>query len=271
VVHSDGELATAAGASRAGALLVVSSSSTTPIEQIAPALGGPFWFQLYLQPDPSQNEELIRRVEASGASALCLTVDTPTLGARNREQRVRFSLPPDLATPMNPLTDQKRRAPGAPDWQRYATRWADVESLLAMTRLPLVLKGILHPDDAERAAELGIAALVVSNHGGRNLDSGLSPIEALPPIVDRLGGKLPLLVDGGIRRGTDVVKALALGATAVLVGRPYLYGLAVGGAEGVARVVDILRTELEMAMALVGCASIADIDRRTLFPTPGPR
>jgi 4-hydroxymandelate oxidase len=171
---------------------------------------------------------------------------------------------------MNPLTEAKRREPRGRGrtWQRYAMQWSDVERLLACAKVPLVLKGVLHPDDAERAALLGAAAIVVSNHGGRNLDSGLAPIEALPAVVERIAGRLPVLVDGGIRRGTDVVKAIALGASAVLIGRPYLYGLAVAGAEGVARVIEILRTELEMAMALIGCPSLSSIGQDALLAAP---
>jgi 4-hydroxymandelate oxidase len=270
LVHPEGERETARGATLAGAPLVVSSSATLSIEDIAPALGVPFWFQLYLQPDWALNEELVRRAEASGARALCLTVDTPNLGARNREQRIGFALPPGMSAPMNPLTDAKRRdpRPGGRTWERYAMQWPDVERLLAFAQVPLVLKGILHPDDAERAAKLGVRAIIVSNHGGRNLDSGLAPIEALKAVVDRVAGSVPVLVDGGIRRGTDVVKALALGASAVLIGRPYLYGLAVAGAEGVARVVEMLRTELEMAMALIGCATLRSIDGAALLADP---
>lgn len=270
LVHPEGELETARGATLAGASLVVSSSATATVEAIAPELGVPFWFQLYLQPDQALNEELVRRAEASGARALCLTVDTPNLGVRNREQRVGFALPPGMSAPMNPLTDAKRRdpRPRGRTWERYAMQWSDVEQLLSFAKIPLVLKGILHADDAARAASLGVRAIVVSNHGGRNLDSGLAPIEALKPIVDRVGPEVPVLVDGGIRRGTDVVKALALGASAVLVGRPYLYGLAVAGAEGVARVVEILRTELEMAMALIGCPSLRSIDGAALLAAP---
>jgi 4-hydroxymandelate oxidase len=250
---------------------VVSSSATTAIEQIAPALGVPFWFQLYLQPEHALNEELVRRAEQSGASALCLTVDTPTLGARNREARAHFSLSPFLSTPMNPLTEQKRRLGGdlPRASQRYAMQWSDVERFSALGKLPVVLKGILHPDDAERAAALGAAAIIVSNHGGRNLDSGLAPIEALPLVADRVAGKVPILLDGGVRRGTDVVKAIALGASAVLIGRPYLYGLSVGGAQGVARVVEILRDELAIAMALIGCPTLRSIDRGAIFPKGG--
>jgi 4-hydroxymandelate oxidase len=271
LIHPEGELETARGATLAGAPLVVSSSATMTIEEIAPALGVPFWFQLYLQPDHALNEELVQRAEASGASALCLTVDTPSLGARNREQRIRFALPPGFTTPMNPLTEAKRRAPGdrARSWQRYAMQWSDVERLHDYTKLPVVLKGILHPADAELAVLAGAAAVIVSNHGGRNLDSGLAPIEALPRIAERIAGRVPVLVDGGIRRGTDVIKAVALGASAVLVGRPYLYALGLAGAAGVARVVEILRTELEMAMSLIGCRSLADIDRSSLLAAHG--
>jgi 4-hydroxymandelate oxidase len=143
--------------------------------------------------------------------------------------------------------------------------WKDIEAFQSMSSMPVLLKGVLHPDDADQAARLGVGGILVSNHGGRNLDTAPATIDALPAIVDRVGGRIPVLVDGGIRRGTDVVKALARGASAVLIGRPYAYGLAVGGADGVARVVQILRSELEMALALIGRPRIADLDRSALI------
>ena len=269
MIHPEGELATARGATLAETPLVVSSSATMAIEEIAPELGGPFWFQFYLQPDRGVNREIIGRAEAAGCAALCLTVDTPSLGVRNREQRAGFTIPPHLSTPMNPLTETRRRSGSSGgtvgSWQRYPPVWRDLDPLLKEAKTPLVLKGILHPSDAKQAVEMGVSAIIVSNHGARNLDSGLATIEALARIVDAVEGRVPVLLDGGVRRGTDIVKALASGATAVLIGRPYLYGLAVDGAEGIFRVVQILRTELEIAMALVGCASIPALDRALFF------
>jgi 4-hydroxymandelate oxidase len=264
MVHPEGEVGVARGASAAGAGLVVSTTATTPVEDVAKAATTPWWFQLYVQPDRGFTRDLLDRVAALGGRAVCLTVDTPVLGARNREQRAGFKLPPGLTTPMNPVANAARRealsSRKREPWRRVAVTWRDVEWLLANTKLPILLKGVLHPADAERAVGLGVAGLMVSNHGGRNLDTALATIDALPAIVERVGQKVPVLVDGGIRRGTDALKALARGARAVLVGRPYLYGLAVGGAAGVTRVMEILRTELEMAMMLAGAPSLAAID-----------
>ncbi len=274
LMHPDGELGTARGAGSRGATLVVSSSSTTAIEDIASVATAPLWFQLYLQPDRAFVVELIRRVEAAGCRALCLTVDAPVSGPQNRIRRSGFVLPPGLELPMNPLANRQRRGTATPDsgTERFAVRypatWKDVEWLQSLTRLPVVLKGILHPDDAERAVSAGVAGIVVSNHGARNLDTAPATIEVLPEIVDRVAGRVPVLVDGGIRRGTDVLKALALGAAAALIGRAYLYGLGAAGADGVTRVIDILRSELEMAMALTGQSSAAAIDRSLVWRPP---
>jgi 4-hydroxymandelate oxidase len=263
VIHPEGEVAVARGAGAAGAVYVVSTACTASIEEIAAAATAPLWLQIYLQFDRGFTRDLIARCEAAGVRAFCLTVDTPVLGARNRQARAKFAVPADLPTPH--LDAEGRTRLSIVSGKREPVTWRDVEWIRSITSKPLLLKGILYPADAEKAAAAGAAGIIVSNHGARNLDTVPSTIEALPAIAERLDGRVPLLLDGGIRRGTDIIKALALGAKAVLIGRPYAYGLAVGGADGVARVIAILREELEMAMALLGRASIAAIDRSVLW------
>lgn len=272
LVHREGELATARGAGTARALMIVSSFATTRIEDVARAASGPLWFQLYVQPDRGFTRALVERAEAAGCTALCLTSDTPVLGARNRETRIEFKLPPGM-TRAN-LEGIGTGAGGAhrpPEGQIYSAvleprlTWKDVEWLRGFAKVPVLLKGIMDPDDAKQAVAAGVSGLIVSNHGARNLDTGPATITALPRVAEVVGGRIPVIVDGGIRRGTDVLKALAFGASAVAIGRPYLYGLAVNGSVGVARVMEILRTELEMAMALTGRTTIAGIDRSVLW------
>ncbi|HEX4955334.1 MAG TPA: alpha-hydroxy acid oxidase [Thermoanaerobaculia bacterium] len=269
LMHPDAELATARGAGAADATLVVSTLATTSIEAIAEVATSPLWFQLYVQPDRGFTRELVARAEAAGCEALCLTVDTPVVGARNREERAGFALPADWERPhLARVGAQADHRPGEQGiWSPLldpALSWQDVEWLRSITRLPLLLKGVLAPEDAARAVAAGAAGIIVSNHGARNLDTVPATITALPAVVEAVAGRLPVLLDGGVRRGTDVVKALALGASAVLVGRPYLWALAVAGAEGVTRAITILRAELEMAMALLGRTSLAEIDRSVL-------
>lgn len=258
VLHPEGEIATAKGAGRAGAAWVVSSASNTSLEEIAEAASAPLWFQLYLQSDRDFTKDVVDRAATAGYRALCLTVDTPVLGARNRQTRSRFQLPQGVDTPH--LSDIRKPGQSILNPRRVVPSWKDVEWLRSITKLPLVLKGILDGDDARRAITSGSDGVIVSNHGGRNLDTLRASIDVLPEIVAAVDSRVPVLVDGGIRRGTDVLKALARGADAVLIGRPYCYALALGGAAGVERAVDVLRTELEMAMTLAGRGSIASID-----------
>jgi len=218
----------------------------------------PLWLQLYAQSDAGRNRDMIGRAQGAGCRALVVTVDTPAIGPRNREQRGGFTLPRGLKLPMNPQNENERKAK---THQRVSLTWKDIEAFRALSRIPVLLKGILSPADADQAVQCGADGLIVSNHGGRNLDTAPATLDALPAIVDNVAGRVPVLVDGGVRRGTDIIKALGLGAAAVLIGRPYMYGLAVAGAQGVADVVRILRTELEMAMALCGRARLADLDR----------
>jgi 4-hydroxymandelate oxidase len=259
LAHPEGERATARAAAAAGAIFTVSMASTTAIEDIAQA-GGPLWFQLYLQPDRGFTEALVRRVEAAGCEALVVTVDSPVFGRRERDLRNGFTeLPPGLCCEnMRPLGPGGERGPARSIMFSETLSWEDVDWLRKTTALPIALKGVLHPADAKRALESGVDALFVSNHGGRQLDTVPSPIELLPPLVDAVGDRFPLLLDGGVRRGTDVLKALALGARAVAIGRPVLWGLAVGGEAGVAQVLAQLRSELERALALCGCGSPDD-------------
>ena len=250
IAHPEGEVAVARGARASGAGMVLSSYTSKTVEDVARGAPSPLWFQLYMQ-EREVTRELVRRVVDAGCTAICLTVDTPTLGARDRMVRSRFEYPE---------LPYRHVQPG-----ENACTWDDVAWVRDAAGVPIVLKGILHPDDAELAIKAGAAGIVVSNHGARNLDTTPAAIEALPRIVDRVAGRIPVLVDGGIRRGTDLFKALAHGATAVMIGRPYVYGLAVAGSEGVAAVVEILRRELEQTMALMGVADIARIDRSTLW------
>ncbi len=271
LAHPDGEVATARGAHASGALMVVSTSATTSLEDVASAAPGPKWFQLYVQPDREFTRELIRRAEAARYEVLVVTVDSPVLGARYRETRTKFTLPPGIERAN--LKGLKTATGGhrATEDTIYSAlldpklTWKEIEWLRSITKLPVVLKGVMNADDAARAVDVGAAGLIVSNHGGRNLDTLPATIDALPEVAARIGGRVPVLVDGGIRRGTDVLKAISFGASAVLIGRPYLYGLAVGGADGVARVVNILRREFEMAMALTGRTTVAQIDRDVIW------
>jgi 4-hydroxymandelate oxidase len=271
LAHPEGELATARGAATAGALMTLSTIASTTLEDVARASAGPKWFQLYVQKDLGYTAELVARAESAGYRALVVTVDTPVDGARYRQQRVRFHLPPGiemanlsgLATATGKKLDTEHGAFENILPQRLT--WGEIEWLQSLTRLPILLKGILNPDDAELALQQGVAGVVVSNHGARNLDTVPATIDVLPRIAERVGGELTVLVDGGIRRGTDVLKALALGADAVLVGRPIFHGLAAAGAEGVTRMLAILRRELELAMILTGRARIAELDRTVIW------
>lgn len=273
LAHPDGELASvlAAGAVRAG--MLVSTQASVELETIAAAAQTPLWFQLYIQPDRDFTAALVRRAEAAGYQALVLTVDVPVSGVRNREQRAGFALPAGVEAVnlrgMRPLQaqadpDARSLLLGGP-LLAAAPTWADLAWLRGLTRLPILLKGIMSGADAEQALAAGMDGLIVSNHGGRSLDGLPATIEALPEVAAAVQKQVPLLLDGGIRRGSDVLKALALGADAVLVGRPYVFGLAAAGAVGVAHVLQMLRGELEVAMALTGCRDLAAIGPETIW------
>ncbi len=264
LAHREGEVATARGANEGGVTFVVSTLSTRRLRDIRGATKQPLWFQLFVL--QKERREFVREVlaEASenGCQAVVLTVDAPVTGPRNRSERARFHLPDSWETPYYPDRSGRKQSGGLPI--SGALTWADVEWLRGNTKLPILLKGILNPADAREATRAGVDGLVVSNHGGRELDTVPASITVLPRIVEAVDGRLPVLMDSGIRRGTDILKAVALGARAVLIGRPYLYGLACGGAEGVARVISILRRELEMAMVLSGRQRLADVDHTLL-------
>ena len=280
LAHVDGELASAYAAAALGTGMVLSTQASTPLETVAQAFladagRGPLWFQLYLQHDRGFTRTLVQRAEAAGYEALVLTVDAPVSGIRDRERRVGFHLPPGIrAVNLDGLSPRPSRPLQAghsalfDDLLHDAPTWDDVQWLQSITHLPVLLKGVLHPDDARQAAAIGVAGLIVSNHGGRTLDTALTTAQALPAIVQAVQGRLPVLVDGGIRRGTDVFKALVLGASAVLLGRPAIYGLANAGAVGVAHVLRLLRDELEATMALMGCATLADVAAANLLGNP---
>lgn len=269
--HPEGELATARGAGIAGALYTLSTAATTTLEDVATMASSPIWFQLYVQRDRGFTRELVRRAEAAGCSALMLTADTPVLGARDRDQRNGLELPPGLE--LANLRQVRQNAEDAPTFVHGSHNpfldpsltWDALSWLVTESKLPVIVKGILHPDDARLAIERGAAAIAVSNHGGRNLDTVPASIDALPRVAAAVAGRVPLLFDGGVRRGVDVVKALASGATAVMLGRPYLWGLGAAGADGVARVVRLIVNELEMAMAQCGVTKLSDITRELLF------
>jgi 4-hydroxymandelate oxidase len=276
VFHSEGERAVARGARDAGVTYTVASFSTTAIEDIRAESAGALWFQLYMLSDRGLMREIMARAEAAGCEAFCLTVDHPVPGARNQERRARFELPNGLRrVHLDKLGDAAGRLgrPVAGGRDLYnplmdaTVTWKDAEALVASTRLPVLMKGILDADDAERAIAAGAAGIIVSNHGGRTVDQLPATLDALPAIVERVARRVPVLIDGGIRRGTDIVIARAMGADAILIGRPYVHGLALAGAAGVTQVVNILRQELEMALALLGRTSLDQLDRSVLWST----
>ncbi|MBM3845652.1 MAG: alpha-hydroxy-acid oxidizing protein [Verrucomicrobia bacterium] len=266
MVNPLGEPETARGAASTKSLFVVSSSCNTRISEIAQAApGSPLWFQMYVQSDREFVKDVVREVEAAGVRALMLTVDAPVVGPRYRQIRAKFKLTPGLKLPY--MLDVNKGRDSLLRGGNMRMTWADIEWLKSITRLPVWLKGILDPDDAERAVRHGAAGIVVSNHGGRGLDTAPATITALTSIASKVAGRIPILMDGGVRRGTDVLKALALGAKAVMIGRPYLHGLAVAGAPGLGRVVEILRDEFEQALALTGRTSIDALDRSVIWET----
>jgi isopentenyl diphosphate isomerase/L-lactate dehydrogenase-like FMN-dependent dehydrogenase len=249
--HENGECITAAGASAAGTLMVASSSSSRRLEDIAESCGGPLWFQLYVR-SLEQAQSFVRRAERSGYKAIVLTVDSPRLGNRERDIRYKLDSIPFIE---GNFGDEELEFMG------NTITWKTLDWLRTITSLPLVIKGILTREDALLAVEHGAAGIVVSNHGGRQLDGAPATIDALPEVVEAVDGRCEVYLDGGIRRGTDVLKALAIGARVVFVGRPVLYGLIVNGHEGVRHVLNVLRAELQTAMALCGRPTLASIDR----------
>ncbi|MFJ4790347.1 alpha-hydroxy acid oxidase [Streptomyces sp. NPDC088794] len=281
LVDPEGELATARAAAAAGAIMIVAMASTVAVGEIADAARAAgddvaLWFQLYIQPDLEITEALVKRATDAGCTALVVTVDSPVLGAGERNRRNGFhDLPPGLRC--ENLVDLR-------DGERGHVRqiamspelnWAHVDWLRGITSLPILLKGVLHAEDARLAVGHGVDGLLLSNHGGRQLDTVPATLELLPEIVAAVDGRIPIVLDGGVRRGTDVVKALALGASAVGVGRPVMWALAEGGEKGVRRLLELLRDELDDALALCGASGLADLTPDlvrvpTWGPTPGP-
>jgi 4-hydroxymandelate oxidase len=261
MAHADGEEATARGAASAGNLLVLSTRSTARVEDVAAAGGdGPRWYQVYVLQDRSKTEDQVKRAAAAGFRALVLTGDTPYLGRRLRDVRNAFEIPANVGTAIaeasgTGIIDQ------APD-----VTFDDIGWLLELTGLPVLVKGVLRGDDAQACIDAGAAGVIVSNHGGRQLDGAVASADALAEVVDAVGDAGEVYVDGGVRRGTDVVRALALGAQGVLIGRPVLWALATDGAEGVRRLLRALTHELVLAMALCGAANIAEISRDLVTP-----
>ena len=278
LAHPDGECATARAAVDADTILIASMTATAAIEDITAAarsaapkdIQPAIWFQLNIQPDLGFTEVLVRRAEAAGCTALVVTVDSPAFGNRERDLRNGFvDLPEGLCCEnMREPQTGIARSRARPIVFSPELSWEHIDWLRKTTTLPIALKGIAHPDDARLAIERDVSAIIVSNHGGRQLDTVPASIELLPAIVAAVDGRVPVLLDGGIRRGTDVVKAIALGAQAVGIGRPVLWGLAVAGAEGVLQVLEMLRSELARALTLCGCRAISDVGRELVRTRP---
>ncbi|MFC4116512.1 alpha-hydroxy acid oxidase [Nonomuraea zeae] len=260
LAHPEGERATARAAAAAETVMIVSMAATVAVGDVADAApGADLWFQLYVQPDAAFTETLVRRAEAAGCKALVVTVDSPVMGLRERDLRNGFHDLPEHLCCEN-MRDGAHGDRVRPIVMSPELSWEDIDRLREMTALPIVLKGVTHPADARLALDHGVSAIMVSNHGGRQLDTVPATIDLLPDIVAAAGGAVPVLLDGGVRRGTDVLKALALGATAVAVGRPVIWGLAADGERGVTRVLGLLRTEVEHALTLCGCASVHELE-----------
>jgi 4-hydroxymandelate oxidase len=266
LAHPDGELATARAAAGAGTVMCQSTlSSATPGELASTAPGARLWFQLYWSSDRAFTAELLASVVEAGFEAVVFTVDFPAAGRRERDLRAAFTLPDDLVTPNIPAMLQRQDFHAALGQIVDTTlTWRDLEWLRENCSLPVLLKGILSAEDALLAADNGADGVIVSNHGGRQLDGVAASLDALPEVVEAVGERVEVLVDGGVRRGTDVVKALALGARAVLVGRPVIWGLAVGGEEGAREVLELLRRELALGLTLLGCCSPREVARAHL-------
>jgi 4-hydroxymandelate oxidase len=257
----DAEVATGRAAAAADVIMIAAMLSTVTIEEIA-ATGAKLWFQLYIQPDLAFTESLVRRAETAGCRALVVTVDSPTLGRNERGDRNNFhDLPPGVYCANMGAAGHVRQVVLSP-----AISWWHVDWLRETTSLPILLKGVLHPADAKLAVEHGVDGLIVSNHGGRQLDATPASLDRLAPIAEAVGGRVPLLLDGGVRRGTDVAKAMALGARAVAIGRPVLWGLAVAGEAGVRRLLELLRVELTNALTLLGVGAPAELTRDQVVP-----
>jgi len=266
MAHPDGERATARGAAAAGALMTVSTSATTSVEDVAAVTpAGPRWFQLYRLHSPAHTDDLARRAGQAGYRALVLTVDLPVLGRRHRDLRNDFALPAGLPLANHPPATGPRsvRAAETPTWT-----FADIGRYAELSGLPVVVKGVLRGDEAARCVAAGAAAVWVSTHGGRQADPAIASAEALPEVVAAVGDAVEVYADGGVRTGADVLTALALGARAVFLGRPTTWGLAIGGADGVARVLNGLTEELAHTMALCGLDDVREVPADTVARAP---
>lgn len=273
MAYPEGEIATARGSHAANTIMIASTLSNFSLEKIAET-GANLWFQLYVFKDREFSRSLVQRAEAAGYKALVLTVDAPVLGRRDRDSRNRFRLPDELSLAnFEHLTIEAPPTTVADSGLFHhfvklhdaSLTWKDLEWFTSITNLPIIVKGILRPDDAMLAIKHGASGVVVSNHGGRQLDTTVASINAVPRIVDALDGRGEVYMDGGVRRGTDVLKALAYGVKAVLIGRPILWGLAADGSAGVQAVLDTIRAELDLAMALSGCPTIGSITRDLIY------
>jgi isopentenyl diphosphate isomerase/L-lactate dehydrogenase-like FMN-dependent dehydrogenase len=255
MAHPDGEVATARAAAAAGTIMCLSTIATASAREVAEAAPeAARWFQLYVLRDRGRTRAQLEEVATLRYSAVVLTADTPYLGRRERDVRNAFAIPADLAVPNMPEPDDDS-LPSAFASMSPAVTWRDIEEIASTSRLPVLVKGVLTAEDAILAVEHGAAGIIVSNHGGRQLDGVPATLDALPEVVDAVAGRVEVLIDGGVRRGTDVLKALALGARAAMAGRAVLWGLAVGGEAGVERVLMLLRAEIELGLALLGCQS----------------
>jgi 4-hydroxymandelate oxidase len=267
LMHPDGELATVRAAGAAGTVMCLSIMATVSLEEVAAAASGPLWLQTYIFKDRSLTADLAARAKAVGYRALVLTVDTPVLGRRERDSRNQFELPAGIEMRnlnLAPAVPGEYESPMVRFIKRQldpSLTWREVEWFVKTVQMPVFVKGILHPEDARLAVKCGVSGIIVSNHGGRQLDGAIATLDALPEIVSAMRDTgLDIIVDGGIRRGTDVVKALALGAKMVLVGRPVLWGLAVDGEAGAGAVLELLRREFDTALALAGCPQAIDLN-----------
>lgn len=272
MAHPEGEVATSRAVANAGTIMTLSSWSTTALEDVAAAApGAPRWFQLYVYKDREKVQQLVRRAEAAGYLAIALTVDTPRLGRREADIKNQFSLPNHLTMANFADVSSKERTMEGSSGSGLASyvaslidrslSWKDIKWLQGITRLPIIVKGVVTAADAKIAVQMGCGGIIVSNHGARQLDGVVSTIDALEEVVEAVQGRIPVFVDSGVRRGTDILKALALGATAALVGRPVVWGLTVGGQQGIEHVLQMLKDEFELAMSLCGCVSVSDIKR----------
>lgn len=273
MAHPDGELATALAAAAMQTPFIISMQASCNLEDLVENAPGPKWLQWYWQPDPNATKNLLAKAQCLNIEAIVLTVDAPVNGIRNTEQRAQFKLPAGIEAVNLKAFKQPNSHIGGPgtsplfgsSFLDSAPNWQDIETFIKDCPLPVLLKGIMHPADAQRAIEVGAQGIIISNHGGRTLDTAPTSLEVLPLVCRAVQGQIPVLLDGGIQRGSDIFIALALGASAVLIGRPYIYALAAAGAPGVAHVLHILRTELEVTMALAGCAILDDITPECLY------